>query len=247
MVERRTRGAVVTRSTRRMNQSSIVSELGSAILRGDYAEGANLPNEADLTERFAVSRTVIREVMKTLAAKGLVVAKTKVGTRVADRVNWNMFDVDVIAWRLEAGMDLPFLKSLFEIRLAVEPASAALAAEHRTEADLRAMRGHVNEMAAAGHTKASFAAADLKLHLAIVNASGNPFMRSIGAIIEAALSAAFALSSPVEDTARHRRSAEEHAAIVDAIEARDVEGARAAMLKVIGEGMRNRQGAFAEG
>ena len=102
-------------------------------------------------------------------------------------------------------------------------------------------------MAAAGHTKASFAAADLKLHLAIVNASGNPFMRSIGAIIEAALSAAFALSSPVEDTARHRRSAEEHAAIVDAIEARDVEGARAAMLKVIGEGMRNRQGAFAEG
>ncbi len=231
-------------SSKRPGQAQIVAELGTMILRGDYPVGTNLPNEAELTERFSVSRTVIREVMKTLAAKGLVVAKTKIGTRVADRMIWNMFDVDVLAWRVEAGMDRSFLKSLFEVRLAVEPASAALAAIHRTADDIEIMRGHVEEMAASGHTKASFADADLKLHLAIANASGNPFMRSIGAIIEAALGAAFALSSPVEDLARHRRSAREHGAIVDAIEARDPGKASEAMLKVIEEGMRNRSGAL---
>eukprot|EP01037_Dinobryon_pediforme_P027244 gene27244-30070_t len=97
-------------SSKRPGQAQIVAELGTMILRGDYPVGTNLPNEAELTERFSVSRTVIREVMKTLAAKGLVVAKTKIGTRVADRMFWNMFDVDVLAWRVEAGMDRSFLK-----------------------------------------------------------------------------------------------------------------------------------------
>jgi DNA-binding FadR family transcriptional regulator len=111
----------------RMGQEQIVRAMGIAILRGDYPEGALLPAEGDLMAQFGISRTVLREVLKTLAAKGLVVSKTRVGTKVRNQVDWNMFDSDLLGWRLDLGMDLRFLNSLYEIRLAVEPAACALA------------------------------------------------------------------------------------------------------------------------
>ena len=234
-----TRASHVTRRTARTSQAQVASLLGTAILRGDFPTGTNLPGEADLTTRFGVSRTVIREVMKTLAAKGMVVAKTKIGTRVAERVNWNMFDADVLNWRLKIGIDRSFMQSLFEIRQALEPAAASLAAINRSDEDVAKMRAIVAAMRAAGHTHASFAEVDLQLHLAVAAASGNPFMRAIGAIIETALTASFAISSPVDEPGRQRRSAIQHEAIVEAIATRDPEAARAAMLTVIAEAVRN--------
>ncbi|MDR3374116.1 MAG: FadR/GntR family transcriptional regulator [Ancalomicrobiaceae bacterium] len=233
------RSPSVTRRTIRTGQAQVASVLGTAILRGDFPTGTNLPCEADLTTRFGVSRTVIREVMKTLAAKGMVVAKTKIGTRVAERLNWNMFDADVLNWRLKIGIDRSFMQSLFEIRQALEPAAAALAALNRSDEDVAKMRAIVATMRAAGHTHASFADVDLELHLAVAAASGNPFMRAIGAIIETALTASFAISSPVEQPERQRQSAIQHEAIVEAIATRDPEAARAAMMTVIGEAVRN--------
>lgn len=229
----------VIRRTARTGQAQVAAVLGTAILRGDFPVGANLPCEADLTTRFGVSRTVIREVMKTLAAKGLVVAKTKIGTRVADRVNWNMFDADVLNWRLRNGIDRSFMQSLFEIRQALEPSAASLAALNRSDEDVAKMRTIVASMRAPGHTHATFAAADLRLHLAVAAASGNPFMRAIGAIIETALTASFAISSPVDEPERQHQSAIQHEAIVEAIATRNPEAARQAMLTVIGEAVRN--------
>jgi len=72
-----------------------------------------------------VSRTALREALKALAAKGLIESKTKVGTRVLPEKNWNMFDADLMGWRLQLGIDAPFLTRLFEIRLALEPLAAA--------------------------------------------------------------------------------------------------------------------------
>lgn len=228
---------------KRTTQQSVVNELGAQILRGDFAVGANLPNEGDLTARFGVSRTVIREVMKTLAAKGLVIAKTKVGTRVADSVNWNLFDRDVLTWRLQAGVDATLLTALYELRIAMEPMAAALAAEFRTDNDVKELRTLVDHMAHGGHTSASFVRADLALHLAIGRVSRNPFMSSIGPIIEAAINEAqLKVPSPAHDVARREAVYKNHKAIVDAIEIGDARAARRAMVDVVDDGVQDRGG-----
>lgn len=231
----------------RMGQEQIVRAMGVAILRGDYPEGALLPAEGDLMAQFGISRTVLREVLKTLAAKGLVVSKTRVGTKVRAQVDWNMFDSDLLGWRLDLGMDLRFLNSLYEIRLAVEPAASALAALRRSDESLSRMRALIDEFRQPGHTRSTFAEVDLALHLEIAAASGNPFMRSVGAIIEAALMASFVDSSPVTDQGRLSHSTEDHAAIVEAIAARDAAAAAAAMTQVIEDGRKNRASLLSKG
>lgn len=231
----------------RMGQEQIVRAMGVSILRGDYPEGALLPAEADLMAQFGISRTVLREVLKTLAAKGLVVSKTRVGTKVRAQVDWNMFDSDLLGWRLELGMDLRFLNSLYEIRLAVEPAACALAALRRTDENIARMRSLIDEFRQPGHTRLTFAEVDLALHLEIAAASGNPFMRSVGAIIEAALMASFVDSAPVEDLERQQHSTEHHAAIVEAIARGDAEGAAQAMTDVIEDGRKNRTASLLAG
>ena len=220
------------------SHDQIAAVLATEILKGVHKPGGNMPPEATLIERFQISRTVMREVMKTLAAKGFVVSKTRIGTRVLDPVNWNFFDADVLAWRVRMGLDDAFLQSLTEIRRAVEPAAAALAARRRTATDITRLRTHIAQMSVSHHTRQSFAEADLEFHLAIGSASGNPLMRAIANVIEAALVASFSMSSPVDDAGDHEMTANSHAAIVDAIEAKDENGAAAAMLKVIDIGVR---------
>jgi DNA-binding FadR family transcriptional regulator len=210
--------------------------LGTEILRGVYPPGANLPPEPELLARFQVSRTVLREVSKTLSAKGLVIAKTRVGTRVLDPVHWNYFDADLLSWKVGLGLDQEFRQSLTEIRRAVEPPAAALAAERATQDDIAGLRRTLAAMALNGHSPHSFAEADLDFHLAIGAASGNPLMRSIAAVIETALIAAFQQSSPANDKRLQESTVIGHTAIVDAIERRDTAGAAAAMLAVINEG-----------
>lgn len=211
----------------------VARALGMEIIGGVYPPGTNLPTEADLMDRFQVSRTVIREVMKTLTAKGLVVLKTRVGTRALHPVNWNYFDADLLSWRVELGLDDQFRANLTEIRLAVEPPAAALAAERRTEEDVARLRECIERMGEPGHTRQSFADADLEFHLAVATASGNPLMRSISSVIEAALLAAFSSNSPVSEDDRGAHTCAAHARIVDAIEAGDSEAARTAMIQVI--------------
>ena len=220
------------------NHDRIAAALGAEILTGIHAPGANLPSEPDLIHRFQVSRTLMREVMKTLAAKGFVVSKTRVGTRVRDPVHWAMFDADVLAWRVSVGLDADFVRSLTEIRRAMEPAAAALAARRRTATDVAALRHHVAAMARAGHTRESFAQVDLALHMAIGVASGNPLMRSMGSVIEAALVRSFTSSSPIDSARDQAASVRSHAAIVDAIEARSGARAARATLRVIDAGVR---------
>lgn len=220
------------------SHDQIAAILGTEILRGIHPAGSNMPPEPDLIERFQVSRTVMREVMKTLAAKGFVVSKTRIGTRVRDPVHWNFWDADVLAWRVRIGLDDDFMRSLTEVRRALEPAAAALAAERRTSADVARLRTVISQMARPGHTRQTFAESDLDFHLAVGAASGNPLMRSMASVIEAALVASFSHSSPVDDPSDHEVTVNAHAAIVDAIEARETQAAAEAMLKVIDIGVR---------
>lgn len=217
--------------------SNIVRTLGTEIMAGVHRPGDNLPLEAELLKRFGVSRTALREAIKTLSAKGLLIAKTRVGTRVADTASWNYFDSDVLAWRVEAGADSAFRESLAEVRRALEPAAASLAAKRRSPADLVVLHACVEAMRAQTASAIGFARADLDLHVAIGAASKNPMIRSMASVIETALLDSFTLSPPVRSPELHRETVEAHALIVDRIEAGDAPGAAAAMLAVIDAGV----------
>ncbi len=223
------------------NHAEVARSIGVDIIAGRYAEGTRLPGDAELTTMFRVSRPVLRESVKTLVAKGLLTTKARVGTVVRERGAWNMFDADVLAWHLDAGIDKRFLGDLAEIRLAVEPRAAALAAARRSEADILELQRSMDRMRREASDSVGFADADLALHIAVANASGNPFMRSIGNVIEAALRASFLLSAPVE--AQDRETVLRwHQRIVDAIVAGDAEAAAAAIIEVIHNGMRRHEG-----
>jgi DNA-binding FadR family transcriptional regulator len=220
----------------RSSHDNIARTIGKEILAGIYAPGTNLPSEAVLMKRFGVSRTVLREVMKTLSAKGLLVLKTRVGTRVLNSSRWNLFDAALLAWRVEMGMDEEFRRSLTEIRLAMEPSAAGLAASRSSKAQVSQLRECVRRMADSLGNRDKFAEADLEFHQLIGVASRNPMMRSLAAVIETALLASFSQNTPVEDAGDLKDTAASHGAVVDAIAAGNAARARTAMVAVINLG-----------
>ena len=222
------------------NHAEVARSIGVDIIAGRYAEGMRLPGDAELIAMFGVSRPVLRESVKTLVAKGLLTTKARVGTVVRERGAWSMFDADVLAWHLDAGIDKRFLGDLAEIRLAVEPRAAALAAVRRTEADIAELQRSMDRMRREASDSVGFADADLALHSAVASASGNVFMRSIGNVIEAALRASFLLSAPV-DSQEREIALLWHQRIVDAIIAGNAEAAAAAIVEVIHNGVRRNE------
>jgi DNA-binding FadR family transcriptional regulator len=219
----------------RTSHAQVVDELGRAIVAGTYPVGSILPGDLELAQRFKVSRTVLRETMKTLAAKGMIVAKARVGTRVTEKNQWNMFDSEVIAWHFDNGVTEDFLLQLYDIRLAVEPFAAGLAAERATGTDIEQLTSLALEMAQPGHTTESLALADLRFHLAIADAAHNPFMHTLGSLIEAALVGMFRISTPPSQNG-FSNIANTHMRIVNAVVSGDVQAARKAMEAVIVEG-----------
>ncbi|MFJ6325534.1 MULTISPECIES: FadR/GntR family transcriptional regulator [unclassified Rhizobium] len=228
----------------RTSHAQVVDELGKAIVAGAFPIGSILPGDSELLQRFKVSRTILRESMKTLAAKGMVVPRARVGTRVTEKIHWNMFDNEVLSWHFESGVDQEFLLHLYDIRMAFEPFAAGLVAERASREEIDVLRGLAAALANPEHTSDSLAVADLHFHLAITEASQNPFMRSLGGLIEAALVGMFRLSAPPASNGFSNIS-ETHTAIVDAIAARDSAAARKAMEFVIVDGRQHILEAFA--
>ncbi|WP_037152279.1 FadR/GntR family transcriptional regulator [Rhizobium freirei] len=228
----------------RTSHAQVVDDLGKAIVSGAFPIGSILPGDSELLQRFKVSRTILRESMKTLAAKGMVVPRARVGTRVTEKIYWNMFDNEVLNWHFESGIDKEFLLHLYDIRIAFEPFAAGLVAERASREDIDLLRGLASAMADPNHTSDSLAVADLHFHLAITEASQNPFMRSLGGLIEAALVGMFRMSAP-PSTNGFSNIADTHMAIVDAIAAHDSVAARKAMEFVIVDGRQHVLEAFA--
>ena len=179
-----------------------------------------------------VSRTALREAVKMLAAKGLVESRPKVGTTVRPRSAWNMLDPDVLAWHIAVKPDRALFDSLFEVRLIIEPASAAMAAELASEAQRQELRAAYDAMEAACDDIDAAVGADLRFHQAVLNSTGNAFIESLGSVIETALAASFRLSDSAHPNA-YAAALPEHRAVLDAIEAGKPEAARAAMLELL--------------
>lgn len=221
----------------RTSHAVVVGQLGRGIISGKLEAGSILPGDNELIARFGVSRTVLREAMKTLAAKRLVEPRAKVGTKVLDRDFWNLFDADVLSWRIEAGVDESFVLHLADIRSALEPAAAQLAARHASQENILRLYDIVGRMNDLSHTPESVARVDLEFHQEIAQASRNPFMVSAGHVIEAALALSFKLSSPARTRDQMEELARNHLRIVQAIAARDAQKSDAAMRRVIDTGV----------
>lgn len=221
---------------KRSHQDEIVREIAGEIISGQRREGSLLPADTELMARFGVSRTVLRESLKTLAAKGLIQPKTRVGTRVLERARWNLFDPDMLRWHLDCGIGRDLLAHLADVRMALEPVAASLAARRRGEADISALYAILARMAAPEATPEDFAAADLEFHLSIARLSGNPFFRSACALIEVALAASFSITSPVNDPAARAVSLATHGAVVDAIASGNGDAAASAIVETIRSG-----------
>lgn len=205
----------------------IVQELGMDIVGGKVQPGQRLPAEADLCERYGVSRPVLREATRVLVAKGLVVSKPRVGSVVKPRADWHMLDPDVLFWTINSVPEGEFFSSLLTVRRVIEPAAAALAATAATSDDLARIALAYDQMEHA-ETASALLDPDLEFHRAIMAATHNDLLAYIGNMLSLALTESIKLTSRHPDT--HALSLPRHKAILTAIQSRDPLGARQASL-----------------
>lgn len=205
-----------------------VETLGSRIVRGDYEPGTPLSPDA-LEAEFGISKSVVREALRVLAAKGLVDSRQKRGTVIQPRASWSLLDADLLRW--QGGQpDEAFFSNLAEVRSIVEPAGARLAATRREEADLAELRSALERMAEAGDDAVEVVEADLAFHRALLDAAHNELLSRMEVVIEAGLRARDAV---VHSGENWPDSVPVHRAILDAIEAGDGQAAEAAVQALL--------------
>ena len=209
--------------------------LGQAILSGQYAVGASLPPEPSLCEALGVSRTVVREAIKSLVAKGLLSTGPKVGTRVLPDAHWNWFDPDVVAWQARCGLTPEFLKDLQELRHVVEPAAVRLAAERATSDDIAYIEAAYAGMKLAVEQGGDYVTHDLRFHGGLLQASHNRMLVQMSKALNALLRTSFEISTRIQDGSK--TSLPLHRAVLDAVIARHPAKAERA-VKVLIEGAR---------
>jgi DNA-binding FadR family transcriptional regulator len=208
-----------------------VDHLGEAIVAGRYVAGASIPPEPILGEQLGVSRTVIREAVKSLIAKGLVTTGPKVGTRVLPEEHWNWFDPDVIAWQAKAGLTPEFLRDLMDLRRVVEPAAVRLAAQRATQEDIAAIEAAFAGMTRAVKEGGDYVTYDLRFHQGLLRACRNRMLIHMSKALSALLRTSFELSTskkggPASSLGLHR-------AVLDAVIARNPAKAEKAILVLI--------------
>jgi DNA-binding FadR family transcriptional regulator len=212
-----------------------VDHLGEAIVAGRYGVGASIPPEPLLCAELGVSRTVVREAVKSLIAKGLMTTGPKVGTRVLSSDHWNWFDPDVIGWQSKAGLTPEFLRDLQDLRRVVEPAAMRLAAERATAEDLAEV-----ELAYAGMKRAvegggDYVTYDLRFHQGLLRACRNRMLVQMSKALGALLRTSFEISTRRKDGPFN--SLPLHREVLDAVIAHDADRAETA-IRVLIDGAR---------
>jgi len=232
MAEREPAGA--TDALSRNLTFGMLDSLGRAIVTGRY-DDARFPTEAELASEHSVSRSVTREAVKMLTAKGLLTARPRRGTTVQPASCWNLFDPDVLRWLLERKFSLELLRQFSELRIAIEPAAAALAARNGDEAAIERVAVGFRRMEEAEQLGGDdVLEADIAFHVAVLEASGNPFYLQFRDVVSTALRTSIRFTNSFEG---RTASLPAHRAVLTAIEARKPERARAAMTTIIAEVM----------
>ena len=213
-----------------------VDHLGEAIVAGRYGVGASIPPEPVLCIELGVSRTVVREAVKSLIAKGLITTGPKVGTRVLAPDQWNWFDPDVIIWQSKAGLTPEFLRDLQDLRRVVEPAAMRLAAERATAEDIAAVEAAYAGMKRAVEGGGDYVTFDLRFHQGLLRACGNRMLVQMSKALGALLRTSFEISTRRKDGPL--LSLPLHREVLDAVIAHDPDRAEKA-IQVLIDGARH--------
>ncbi|MER5353929.1 FadR/GntR family transcriptional regulator [Kitasatospora sp. NPDC002551] len=232
-----------------------VEVIGARIVAGAYPPGSSLHPGA-IEQELDVSKTVVREALRVLAAKGLIDSRQKRGTFVRPRADWNLLDGDLLRWqtlgapgrtgaqgRIEAQAGpgaqdrcgvrhRPFLDDLAEVRGIVEPAGARLAAVRRDEADLAALAAALDRMGAAGRDPQAVVEADLAFHRALLAAAHNELLTRMEVVIEAGLRVRDRI---VHGAGHWADPVPAHAAVLRAVRNRDPEAAERAVEALLAQ------------
>ena len=234
-----------------------VRRLGLRIAGGEWAEGETISREADLVTELGVSRSVVREAVRTLSAKGMLRSRTSDGTRVQPRGRWRLLDPDVMEWRVRGGDPKALRIDLLRLRLVLEPGVAHAATEMANEghraAVATAWRAKVDVFGRTGgppgERRRLLISTDLDFHRALIATVGSPMLDQLFSAVEAALE----LLSDLQMRARGYTSEmigmdESHAmheAVFDAFMARNAAGAQDAMRRLVGRAVEDAEAGFA--
>ena len=214
---------------------SIVQELGMSIVGGGYPLDDKFPIEAELCGKYGASRSVLREAVKMLSVKGLVSSRPRFGTWVEPESNWNILDPDVLRWLLERKPDLELFEEFTEMRLAVEPLAASLAAERGSEGDLLLIRSSLERMQVAEKGYDDPLESDIAFHLAILTASRNRLFIQLHELVSTALHLSIRLTNRFKGV--KIASVADHELVACAIAARKPKAAAKAMTSIINEAL----------
>ncbi len=214
---------------------AVVETLGRRIVGGALTFGASIGTEQDLSAEFGTSRTVIREAVKILSAKGIIDSRPRSGTRVTHPSSWHLLDPQVLAWRLGSRNQAEQASAdLYELRASFEPTAAELAADRSSPQDLQRMKHALLGMALASTIEEKIEH-DLAFHNAILAATGNVLFQAFGALISAALRHIFHVGlerTPADD----ERWIKWHQDVYEAIASGQTDAARRQMIKLLNEG-----------
>lgn len=207
----------------------VIARIASDILSGVYPPGGFLPRENDLGQQYGVSRTVIREALKVLAAKGLLTSRPRIGTVVSDPDEWNIIDPQVLSWHPPSSK---LFDAILETRRGIEPLAAELAARRASLREIADLEAAWQGMATADRDVEQFAESDIAFHRILYAASHNPVFHRIGGMIDAALR--FTLHETTEHSPDMRAEAiQAHKDLVEALRMRDGVAARKATTHIL--------------
>ena len=208
---------------------SLLDNLGRSIVTGHY-DDKPFPTEAELAKEHGVSRSVTREAVKMLSAKGLLSARPRQGTIIEPVSSWNLFDADVLSWLLDRRFSIELLREFSQLRVAIEPEAAALAAMQADETALTAISNGLERMKEAEKGHDDPLDADIEFHVAILRASGNMFYAQFRDMVATALLNSIRFTNRIVGRSA---SIADHSAVLEAIRQRKPERARAAMRNLI--------------
>ncbi len=214
--------------------ATLTRQLAARILGGDLAPGEQLPGENELAMQYEVSRTTVRNALQVLAAKGLISVQAKRRSTVCEQDQWNCLDQEVITWLGETEISQETVKQLMVTRLIFEPDMAALAATHASAADLAAIEAAwITMKQAQKHADgALFEKGDLAFHLALLRATHNFFLQSLGNALAAAMMLSFKQTLE-HDVSLTALAVEQHQAVLEAVRLRQADTARQRMREIL--------------
>ncbi|MDK1374426.1 MULTISPECIES: FadR/GntR family transcriptional regulator [unclassified Sinorhizobium] len=212
-------------------QKNITRAIASDICAEIFPVGTFLPRENDLCERYGVSRTVIRESLKILESKGMVLGRSRVGTVVCNKEEWNILDSQVLEWIGERIFEFDLLNCILEARRAIEPAAAEFAAERATVQEIADLDRAWRDMRDGERDVAGFTEADVAFHTCLLKASHNQVFLQLVGIIQAALK--FSLHASNEAAERRDEAIDIHGELVEALRMRDKAAARDCSMRML--------------